>query len=253
MRRLGRSVELLRWLTSDEQFISSTGRKGSIDEQRGTRTELNTCVVKFTLHDSCDDNLMEILSLYSIDTAHFCYALGVVANGKTVAQSDLFYDLKSPDLKPLLLSDESRIEVGSISNWRLVEGSGGQFAGVFQSDGNAIVELRSKSRLTFMKSESAADKVDHGFTFHLQVCVCGEGEGGRVFACTCPWPLHSQPPRTHPPPPPPPPGQRSSERQQPTRPRPRPQPRCSIVVAAPQDAARSVLQGIATHSSTALL
>ena len=142
MRRLGRSVELLRWLTSDEQFISSTGRKGSIDEQRGTRTELNTCVVKFTLHDSCDANLMDILSLYSIDTAHFCYALGVVANGKTVAQSDLFYDLKSPDLKPLfiplnllpddqlvtlklmVLSNESRIEVGSISNWRLVEGSG---------------------------------------------------------------------------------------------------------------------------------
>jgi hypothetical protein len=185
VRRLGRSIELLKWLTADEQFSSSTARK-SIDGQRGPRTELNTCVVKFTLHNSVDANLMEILSRYSIDTAHFCFAISVVVDGKTVAQSDLFYDLKSPDLKPLfipinllpedlhvtfklmVLSDESRMEVSSISSCKLVDGSGGQFTGLFESGGNAIVELRSKSRLTFMKSDSAADKVDHGFTFHLQ-------------------------------------------------------------------------------------
>jgi tetratricopeptide (TPR) repeat protein len=128
---------------------------------------------------------MEILNRYAIDTAHICFAICVFVDGKSVAQSDLFYDVQSPDIKPLfiplsqlpegravclkflVLSDKLRIDASSLDDWKLVEGVGAQCSGVFQSNGSVIVEVRSKSRLTYMKYENQ-DKIDHAFTFHLQ-------------------------------------------------------------------------------------
>ncbi len=192
-KRLARSTELIKWITFDDQLYSA-GRKTTIDRRKSSdsdptaaRSELNTCVVKFSLHNSVEANFLDILSRYSssIDTAHFCYAICVVVGGKNVAQSDLFYDVESPDIKPLfiplnqlsdhevitlkflLLSDKARIEVSSVAGWKLVDGVGTQHSGVFESEGNVLVELRSKSRLTFIKTETQ-DTIDHAFTFHLQ-------------------------------------------------------------------------------------
>jgi hypothetical protein len=188
-KRMGRSAELLKWVTADENIYSSSTKQSASDRRprsdSSVKSELNMCVTKFSLHSPSEVNLAEILSRYSIDTAHFCYCLSINVDGKSVAQSDLFYDMNSPDIKPLfiplnllpqaqpvclklmVLCDKSRIEVSSIQNWQLVEGVGCQFSGVFYSDGNHVVELRSKSRLTFMKSQGQ-DTVDHAYTFHLQ-------------------------------------------------------------------------------------
>jgi hypothetical protein len=194
-KRLARSTELIKWVTFDDQLYTSGARKASVADRRKssvsdaslTKNELNTCVVKFSLHNPVESNILHILSRYSnsIDTAHFCYAICVVIDGKTVAQSDLFYDINSPDIKPLfiplhqlpehealslkfmLLSDKARIEVSSVHEWKLVDGVGTQHAGVFESDGNTLVEIRSKSRLTFIKTD-IQDTIDHAFTFHLQ-------------------------------------------------------------------------------------
>jgi hypothetical protein len=189
VRRICRSPELFKWVTADDELYSSTSRNASSSDRRNSdvlaKTELNTCVVKFSLHNAVDSNLMEILNRYAIDTAHFCFAICVVVEGKCVAQSDLFYDVKSPDIKPLfiplsqlpdgeavslkflVLSDKLRIDASSLDDWKLVEGMGSQCSGVFQSNGSVIVEVRSKSRLTYMKYETQ-DKIDHAFTFHLQ-------------------------------------------------------------------------------------
>lgn len=193
IKRLCRSVELFKWVTSDDQLYSSSstrkasmydGRKGSVDLGL-PKTELNTCVVKFSLHNPVEATLTEILSRYSIDTAHFCYTICVVVDGNSIAQTDLVYDIHSADIKPLfiplnllpegrpvclkfmVLWDKSRVEASSLQDWKLAEGVGAQCAGVFESDGNRLVEVRSKSRLTFMQNE-VQDKIDHGFTFHLQ-------------------------------------------------------------------------------------
>jgi hypothetical protein len=188
VRRVCRSPELLKWVTADDQLYSSTRNTSSSDRRSSdasAKTELNTCVVKLSLHNAVHSNLMEILNRYAIDTAHICFAICVFVDGKSVAQSDLFYDVQSPDIKPLfiplsqlpegravclkflVLSDKLRIDASSLDDWKLVEGVGAQCSGVFQSNGSVIVEVRSKSRLTYMKYENQ-DKIDHAFTFHLQ-------------------------------------------------------------------------------------
>ncbi len=192
-KRLARSTELIKWITFDDQIFSS-GRKSTVERRKTSVTdnsvalnELNTCVVKFSLHNPVESNVLEMFARYvsSIDTAHFCYSICIVVGTKTVAQSDLFYSLDSPDIKPmfiplnllpeheaiclkfLLLSDKARIEVSSVADWKLVDGAGTQHSGVFESEGNVLVEIRSKSRLTFIKTETQ-DTIDHGYTFHLQ-------------------------------------------------------------------------------------
>ena len=188
VRRVCRSPELLKWVTADDQLYSSTRNTSSSNHRSSdasAKTELNTCVVKLSLHNAVHSNLMEILNRYAIDTAHICFAICVFVDGKSVAQSDLFYDVQSPDIKPLfiplsqlpegravclkflVLSDKLRIDASSLDDWKLVEGVGAQCSGVFQSNGSVIVEVRSKSRLTYMKYENQ-DKIDHAFTFHLQ-------------------------------------------------------------------------------------
>jgi hypothetical protein len=193
-KRVGRSVELFKWANSDDQLYSSSstrkasiydGRKGSVSDLGSVKTELNTCVVKFSLHNPVEATLTEILSRYSIDTAHFCYTICVVVEGISIAQTDLFYDIHATDIKPLfiplnllpedrpvclkfmVLWDKARVEASNLQDWKLAEGVGSQCSGVFESDGNMLVEVRSKSRLTFMHNE-VQDKIDHGFTFHLQ-------------------------------------------------------------------------------------
>ena len=193
VRRFQRSGELVKWITSDDQLYSSMSRhashydsrKGSISEASSQKSELNTCVVKFSLHDAVDANLTDVLSRHSIDTAHFCYTISVVVDGKSIAQSDFFYDLNSADMKPLfiplsllphdepvslkllVLWDKARIEISSIQDWHLVDGIGAQCTGVFESDGNKIAEVRTKSRLTYLQVETQ-DVIDHAFTFHVQ-------------------------------------------------------------------------------------